>query len=164
MTHLLCSSSSTLFSLCQKWEEENQKAFMATPTKPHAGDDRLLRLQCLLTPSVYGPEVIFYQLSPEQLDDLSNYINDKRTASSVPSEGPRRPSPEIVTSELVYYWMTALKINWEAQYWHFNRLMMLIAITNFKAAGLRSEQNRTKLFDKWRDQNAKNKQLFNTQG
>lgn len=149
----------SLLSL-SKWESKHQKAFMATPTKPH---EEMIDYfgSMLLTPG-YGPEVI-YQLSPEQLDSLSNYINDKQTASSVPAEGPQRPSNETVTSELVYYWMTALKINWQAETWHFNRLMMLIAITNYKQKPP-EEQSKAKMFDRWRDDNAKNKKLFNTNG
>lgn len=149
----------SLLSL-SKWESKHKKPFMATPIKPH---EEMIDYfwYMLLTPG-YGPEII-YRLSPAQLEELSNYINDPMTASSVPSSGPKRPSGEVVTSELVYYWMTAMKINWEAQHWHYNRLMMLIAITNFKQQPA-EKQDKASLYEKFKAANQRNKERFGING
>lgn len=149
----------SLLSL-SKWEAKYKKSFFATPTK---ADEEMIDYfgYMLLTPGV-PPEVI-YRLSPEQLNSLREYINDPMSASSVPNEAPGRRSGEIVTTELVYYWMTALKINWEAQHWHYNRLMMLIAITNFKQQP-EKKQDKASMYAKWRELNAKNKERFGTSG
>lgn len=149
----------SLLSL-SKWESKYKKAFMATPTKTHEEMIDYFGFM-LLTPGV-EPSVV-YKLTPKQLDELSNYINDPMSASSVPSTGQRRPSGETVTTELVYYWMTALKINWEAQHWHYNRLMMLIAITNFKQQPA-EKQDKSKLYDRWKSMNKTNKEKFGTTG
>jgi len=116
----------SLLSL-SKWEEKNKKAFLATPKKQSVEMIDYYQ-EMLLTP--VDPSIVF-KLSPEQLEQLSNYINESRTASSVPKV-KGKGSSEIVTSELIYSWMTMLKINWAAESWHLSRLMVLIEITNYK--------------------------------
>ena len=44
----------------------------------------------------------------------------------------RRRSRDIITSELIYYWMVALNIPTEYEKWHLNRLMTLIRICEIK--------------------------------
>lgn len=158
-TEVVLQFEHSLLSL-SKWESKHKKSFFGTPAKPN---EEMIDYfwYMLLTPG-HPPEII-YRLSPEQLDSLTKYINDPMTASSVPKEAGGRPSGETVTTELIYYWMTALKINWEAQHWHYNRLMMLIAITNFKQQP-EKKQDKAGLYAKWREMNAKNKDKFGTNG
>lgn len=108
------------------------------------------------------PTLVF-RLSPEELDSLSDYINDSPTASSVPTEESKRPSRERVTSELIYAWMTMLKINWEADTWHLNRLMMLIAIMQIKNQP-EKKQNTASFMDRFRQQNDAVRKKFGTTG
>jgi hypothetical protein len=73
-------------------------------------------------------------------------VNEK----NIPKGGPR--AGKTVTSELVYYWMTALNIPFDpCQKWHFNRLMTLIRVASI-------EQQPPKKMSK-RDIMAQNKSL-----
>lgn len=145
-----------------KWEEKFKISWFASREK--LPSQMLDYYQCMLLSTDVDPDLV-YGLSPNQLDELTEYINESRTASSVPQGRPTH-NPEITTTELVYYWMTALKINWEAQDWHFSRLMMLIEITSYKNQPEDKKKRRTagEVMTDWRQENERRKKLFNTSG
>lgn len=147
----------SLLSL-SKWESKTRKPFLATPMKHSV--DMIDYFQDMLLNEI-DPSII-YRLSPEQLDQLAQYVNATPTASTVPPVN-KRTVPEIVTSELIYYWMTTLKINWSAETWHLNRLMMLIQIANYKAQP-EKKKSKGEMLRSWEDMNERNKKLFNTEG
>lgn len=159
-TEVVLQFEHSLLSL-SKWESKSKTPFLATPVKTA---EVLLDYfeDMLLTPGT--PPGIIYRLSPEQLKELTEYINDPMSASSVPQEGPNRRTPEITTSELIYYWMTALKIPFNpAETWHLNRLMMLIQIANYKNQPEKKRRPGQVLND-WREQNARLKKDYGTNG
>lgn len=146
----------SLFSL-SKWEAKHQKPWFASAVKGH---EELIDYfgYMLLTPG-YKHDIVL-RMSPAQHEELTKYISDPQTASSVPSDGPGRGGmQEMVTTELVYAWMTMLKINWEAQHWHYNRLMMVVSMVNFKQQP-EKKQDKRKLYDKWREIQAQNREKF----
>lgn len=112
--------------------------------------------------SDHDPNLV-YGLSPEQQDELTIYINTPQTASSVPKTGPQRRNTETITSELIYYWLSALKLNWEAQHWHLSRCMMLIEIAGYKQAPAKKRNPREVLTD-WAQQNEERKKKFGISG
>lgn len=143
-----------------KWESKFKIAFLASREKTPS--QMLDYYQCMLLSPDVDPDFV-YLLSPQQMDDLTNYINEDCTASSVPHEGTTQYNAEVTTSELVYFWMTALKINWEAQDWHFSRLMMLIQITSYKQQPPKKRNPREVITD-MRRENERRKKMFNTTG
>jgi hypothetical protein len=43
-----------------------------------------------------------------------------------------KTSKEIITAEIIYYWMVSLNIPTEFEHWHINKLMTLIMVCNIK--------------------------------
>jgi len=64
---------------------------------------------------------------------ISDYISDSMTATTFSDDKRNRPrSKEIVTSEIIYYWMVALQIPIKFETWHLNRLITLIRVCEIK--------------------------------
>ncbi len=77
------------------------------------------------------PKDIYYLLTKENYNQIEEYIHNPMTATTVKHD-KRGPSREIITSELIYYWMIALNIPPHYDKWHLNRLLTLIDICNAK--------------------------------
>lgn len=143
-----------------KWESQFKIAFLASQEK--SPSQMLEYYRCMIVTPDIDPDLV-YALSVEQMEQLGKYINEDQTASSVPDEGPTQYNPEVTTTELIYYWMVGLKINWEAQDWHLSRLMMLIRITSYKQQPPKKRSTREVVSD-MRRENERRKKLFNTSG
>ena len=112
-----------------KWESKWHIPFLGKDKK--TSEQVIDYIRCMtITPNV-KPEVYNF-LSQGNIDDVLAYIDDPMTASTVKELGGPKRSSELITSELIYYWMVAHQIPFECQKWHINRLMMLIRICNAK--------------------------------
>lgn len=111
-----------------KWESKWKKAFLGKQQK--TTEEVLDYVKCMtITQNV--PDSVYLGLTKKNLDEIGAYIEDDHTATSFIDPGGRSSS-DTVTSELIYYWMTAYSIPFECQRWHLNRLLTLIKICNIK--------------------------------
>lgn len=112
-----------------KWESKWHKPFLTKDEKtPEQVNDYV---RCM-TINSNVPDEVYNRLTRQNIADVLAYINDPMTATTITERGGKKFSREIVTSELIYYWMVALEIPFECQKWHINRLMMLIQICSIK--------------------------------
>ena len=92
-------------------------------------------IKCMTITQNVNPE-IYNHLPEEVLKEINNYIDNPMTATWFNENDefgkPRSRRGEVVTSELVYYWMIAQNIPPEYDKWHFNRLMTLIRVCSEK--------------------------------
>lgn len=75
--------------------------------------------------------VVYNGLTNDNVKVINKYIDAPMTATTF-SDGKGKINNDIITSELIYYWMTALSIPMECQRWHLNRLLTLIRVCNVK--------------------------------
>jgi hypothetical protein len=86
----------------------------------------------VLTPN--PPEDFLQSLSKENMEEINRYIDRKMTATWFSDQPGEPKSREVITAELVYYWMTVFNIPFACETWHINRLFTLIRICNVKQA------------------------------
>ena len=111
-----------------KWESKWKKPFLGKEQKTQ--QEVRDYVKCMTT-TQNVPDDVYLCLSAENYDEIGRYIEDSRTATWF-SDNTNRPTSEIVTSELIYYWMTAFNIPFECQKWHLNRLLTLIKVCGIK--------------------------------
>lgn len=113
-----------------KWESKWHKPFLSKENK--TSEEIIDYVKCMTITQNIDPNA-YRLLTDSNLKEINAYIEDPMTATwfNERKNGGGRSSEQI-TSELIYYWMTALQIPFECQKWHLNRLLTLIRICNIK--------------------------------
>lgn len=113
-----------------KWESKWCKSFLSRQDKTH--EETLDYIKCMTITQNIKPET-YHAITTEHIKQINDYISAPMTATCFHErEQKGRLNNEIITSELVYYWMIALNIPFECQKWHLNRLLTLIRVCNVK--------------------------------
>lgn len=117
-----------------KWEAKTHKRFLDKKEANNRSFSETIDYVRCMTLNKDVPDIVYDMLTSKDLDLINEYLEDSMSATTFkknPSDG-RVSNGEAVSSELVYYWMTAFNIPFECEKWHFNRLMTLINICSIK--------------------------------
>lgn len=114
-----------------KWESRWCKPFLSNTGLTN--EESLDYIKCMTLSKNVDPDV-YNHLTKANVNAVIDYINAPMTATTFSKDGRGKASKEIVTSELIYYWMIAYNIPSEYQKWHLNRLLTLIRICDIKNA------------------------------
>lgn len=111
-----------------KWESKWCKPFISSVK---TDEETIDYIRCMTLTQNVNPEV-YLCLTPKNLSDINDYINAPMTATFFSEEKGGKRNREVITSELIYYWMITLQIPPEYQKWHLNRLLTLIHVCTIK--------------------------------
>ena len=112
-----------------KWESKWCKPFLSRNDK--TVEEVLDYIKCMTITQNVDPEVYNY-LTEENFAKINAYIDAPMTATTFTEDSTGKTNREIVTSELIYYWMISLNIPIKFEKWHLNRLLTLIRVCNIK--------------------------------
>lgn len=143
-----------------KWESRWNKPFLSKDAKTQ--EESIDYIRCMTITQNVDP-LVYKCLTTENMDDVNNYIDAPMTATVINDKNNTRPNREIVTSELIYYWMIALNIPMECQRWHLNRLLTLIRVCDIKNQPPR-KMSRHSILSRNAALNAARRKQFNTRG
>lgn len=143
-----------------KWESIYEKPFLGTTEKTTEEVLDYIKVMTV-TPNIL-PEV-YLNLSEGNIQAVNNYIEAKKTATwfNDPSGAPS--SRDVITAELIYYWMIVFQIPFECENWHLNRLFTLIRVCNLKQAKPK-KMSRAEVAARNRELNAQRRQQLGTKG
>lgn len=113
-----------------KWESVWEEPFLGKKEK--SNKQVISYVQMMILDEI--PPEVFHKLITDHLTEIIEYIKAPMTATTI-SESKGSPGyREIITSEVIYFWMVSMNIPSEYQFWHLNRLIMLIRVINAKNA------------------------------
>lgn len=123
-----------------KWEAKWHKPFL-TPLedKPISRNEMMDYIICMSLSTNIEKEVIL-SLSNKDIDKITEYIQNPMTATTF-VDRHKSQKREIITSEIVYYWMVMYNIPFECEKWHINRLLTLIRVCTVKMNAEKMSKN-----------------------
>lgn len=143
-----------------KWESKWCKPFLSRTDKTF--EETIDYVRCMtLTTNVDSD--IYSCLTSDNIREINDYIDSPMTATFFSNDKRGGNSREIVTSELIYYWMISQNIPFECQKWHLNRLLTLIRVCNVKNAPPK-KMSAQEIMSRNAALNEERKKRFNTKG
>ena len=143
-----------------KWESRWNKEFLSKKEKSMV--ETIDYIKCMTLTQNVDP-LVYQCITNSHIDAVNAYIEEPMTASTVKEEKGGPINRQQITSELIYYWMTAYHIPFECQKWHLNRLLMLIRICNAENKPPKKRSKRD-LYRHHAEVNAANRKKFNSKG
>lgn len=112
-----------------KWESKWNKPFLTNSEK--TDEEMIDYIKCMTITQNVDSETYNY-LTEDNYSAIKDYINAPMTATTFNERENGKKGREIITSEIIYYWMIAMSIPSEYQKWHLNRLLTLIKVCSIK--------------------------------
>lgn len=151
----------SLYSV-SKWESKWHVPFH-DERKQKTLEQNIDYVRCMCVTPDINPTVFNY-LTEQNVKDISDYIGDSATATWFNDSARKKTAKrEIITAEIIYYWMTIYNIPESYQTWHLNKLMTLLRVCAEKN-NTDSKKSTGNLAAQRRALNAARKKKYHTRG
>lgn len=121
----------SLISL-KTWEQKWHKPFIGSAeSKTSKTKEQLIDyIRCMTINKNVDP-LVYYVIPQTVMNEISDYIDDPMTAtwfSDYNTIGAAKRKGDVITAEIIYYWMIELGVPVEFEKWHLNSLLTLIRV------------------------------------
>lgn len=115
-----------------KWEAIVKRPFFGHEEK--TPEDTEIYYRCMLLNDEDAPSNFYSRLTPTQFQEIADYINTDQHGTLFRAEqAPPKSKQEIVSSELIYYWLVQFRIPFHpTETWHLSKLMALVKVAGLK--------------------------------
>ena len=143
-----------------KWESKWCKPFLSSIK---SDEEMLDYIKCMTVTKNMDPNIYNY-LTTSNVIEIKDYIDAPMTAMKFPNNRSSKLSRDIITSDIIYYWMITLNIPIdECQKWHLNRLIALIRVCDIKNSPPKKKSQR-EIMEEYARINAERRKQLNTKG
>lgn len=144
-----------------KWEQKWKKPFLNN--NEITNEMSIDYIRCMTLTQNVNPDLYNY-LTEENLKAVRDYIDDPMTATWFRNQN-KRPNRDIITSEIIYYWMITFGIPLDpCQKWHLNRLLTLIRVCDEKSNTGRKKMGKKDSAAQYKELNAMRRARMGTRG
>lgn len=112
-----------------RWEQHYKRRFL--DDGPKNEEEYRFYIQCMTLNKDVDP-LVYMVLQEDDIKKVTDYLHDSMTATTLPKQNNNRTNSEKLSSELIYYYMSALNIPFECEKWFLNNLIILISIASIK--------------------------------
>ena len=112
-----------------RWEQHYKRRFL--DDGPKNEEEYRFYIQCMTLNKDVDP-LVYMVLQEDDMKKVTDYLHDSMTATTLPKQNNNRTNSEKLSSELIYYYMSALNIPFECEKWFLNNLITLISIASIK--------------------------------
>lgn len=152
-----------------KWESKTKTPFASKST--WTNDELIDYMKCMTITKNVDP-LAYLAIPQSEIKRVQDYIKDPMTATTFNKNGKKddkqsktAKNGHNITSEEIYYLMTAYQIPLEFEKRHFNKLLTLIRVCELKNADpKKNKMNRNDIYSKYRDLNNKRKAAMHSKG
>lgn len=114
-----------------KWESKWNKPFLTRDEK--TPEEMIDYVKCMIVN--HADPVVCNCLTTDNYKQINDYIAAPMTATTFRENGSApRSNREIMTAEVIYFYMISFGIPFECEKWHINRLLTLIRVCSIKNA------------------------------
>lgn len=143
-----------------KWESKWKKSYISNRNKTY--EEIIDYVRCMTITKNVNP-LIYKSINVNALKAIQKYIDDPMTATYFYEDKVGPSGRNIITAEIIYYWMISLNIPFECQKWHFNRLLALIKVCDIKQS-TGKKMSRREILSRNQALNEERKRKYNTRG